>query len=461
MLSYRPQEHVGDYNVAPSSNNVGSESPAKPLLKTPGRALLGNRGALQENAAHFGSGAMTVNRKGKGMQVHTPFHPATVQAKKALQATIKPSVVISRPLGDKTPFPNRQQLPLHTPAPQTTKIAKLSLLEPNVDFTQTPGALLLPSSARRSSRAPRTSGSGRALTFKTPLTNGNHWDVSDGELEVDEAELELSDVQSEDSDEIEYMPPKVSEQPYEPDFSMPDHKELGKRLLSIHRSYHFDDTADLRFSQDIDQSFNVAEFLSESQHWESVSLPDCDDDDPFKRPMKPVTKKSDASSTLVPPRPKSATQTNPTARISKTAGPSTTRIDQSTKATIRPATSVGIRPPASRALPSARSHESKPINSLSNPGRSRPATSVPPKTVTTKPITKSTMIPTASRARATSVAVTHPSKPSVAIGLNRAKSTTRPVTHSRTVSKDIRRDGQQNGILSFDTDVVDDFLFDV
>lgn len=47
------------------------------------------------------------------------------------------------------------------------------------------------------------------LDFKTPMTRGDHWNVSDGEIDVDlneEAE-EVADVQGEDDDEIEYMPP--------------------------------------------------------------------------------------------------------------------------------------------------------------------------------------------------------------------------------------------------------------
>lgn len=123
---------------------------------------------------------------------------------------LKPTVVVSRPLGDKTPFPNRQQPPLKTPAPQTAKIAKLSLLENHAALLQTPGSLLLPSARRKSLRA-RNSESGREkLNFKTPVSNGNHWDVSDDGIEVDanEGVAEENEVQLDDSDEVEYMPPK-------------------------------------------------------------------------------------------------------------------------------------------------------------------------------------------------------------------------------------------------------------
>lgn len=133
-------------------------------------------------------------------------------ARKGIQTTIKPTIQVSRPLGDKTPFPNRQQniAPLHTPAPKAAKVAKLSLLEQDLqELAKTPGHLLLPSSTRKSLRAPRHSGAVKCYDFKTPMTNGNHWDVSDGEIQLDmnTAETELED--EEDYDEIEYMPPKM------------------------------------------------------------------------------------------------------------------------------------------------------------------------------------------------------------------------------------------------------------
>ena len=48
------------------------------------------------------------------------------------------------------------------------------------------------------------------MQFKTPATNGRHWDVSDGDIQVglDEAKDE-AEVEVEDYDEIEYMPPKM------------------------------------------------------------------------------------------------------------------------------------------------------------------------------------------------------------------------------------------------------------
>ncbi len=68
----------------------------------------------------------------------------------------------------------------------------------------TPGHALLPSSARKSVRGRYSS----SPAFETPVTKGKHWDVIEGDIEVP-ALLEAQDegVQTEDYDEIEYMPP--------------------------------------------------------------------------------------------------------------------------------------------------------------------------------------------------------------------------------------------------------------
>jgi hypothetical protein len=90
---------------------------------------------------------------------------------------------------------------------------------------QTPECLLLPSATRRrkSLRLP----SATSKNLQTPMTKGNHWDVSDGDLELSADEghsqgsLDLNDAQAklgdvvlqepeeDDYDAIEYMPPKV------------------------------------------------------------------------------------------------------------------------------------------------------------------------------------------------------------------------------------------------------------
>lgn len=96
-----------------------------------------------------------------------------------------------RPLGDKTPFPNRTA---HQLSATGAKIAKPALLDGS----------LRPSSARKHDRLPRSAGK----AFETPVTNGKHWDVSDFEIEVDTSVTNQS-IEEESCEEIEYMPPKV------------------------------------------------------------------------------------------------------------------------------------------------------------------------------------------------------------------------------------------------------------
>lgn len=107
------------------------------------------------------------------------------------------SILLARPLGDKTPFRNRVG-DLHTPLPNGSKISKLSL---GASQLQTPG-LLRPSSARIHDRMPSAS-----KNFQTPHTQGNHWDVSDTEIEGPEAVVVNQSIVEEDFNEIEYMPP--------------------------------------------------------------------------------------------------------------------------------------------------------------------------------------------------------------------------------------------------------------
>ena len=109
-----------------------------------------------------------------------------------------------RPLGDKTPFPNRQ-LSLQTPAPQKGKFAKLGQLDPAL--AKTPGALLLPSARRKNLRLPRSA----SKKFTTPAQQGHHWDVSDGDLDADVSLGDEEQVEELDEEipEIEYMPPPV------------------------------------------------------------------------------------------------------------------------------------------------------------------------------------------------------------------------------------------------------------
>ncbi|KAH9838997.1 uncharacterized protein C8Q71DRAFT_489456 [Rhodofomes roseus] len=246
--------------------------------KTPARAVR-DRTLLQENLHRP---PLTVNAKGKTLQ-QTPRRPLTVQSHKALSHSVKPTVRVQKPLGDKTPFPNRvaNAVPFDTPAPQTAKLAKLALLE--APQQALPDTLLRPSSARKSLRAPRTSGGAPQLDFKTPVTQGNHWDVSDGEIvvEAEEDVQEAVDVRGEDDDEIEYMPPTAIVPAYEPPFEMPDYTQLGATIRELAHSYKYDDTDDLyhALESDVDTGshdlWRASGFVSadSSSQWETPHLP--------------------------------------------------------------------------------------------------------------------------------------------------------------------------------------------
>ncbi|EED78599.1 predicted protein [Postia placenta Mad-698-R] len=221
---------------------------------------------------------MTVAAKSKSAL--TPHRPLTAKSQRTLK--VKPFITVSRPLGDKTPFPNRvaNDAQSQTPSPLNEKLAKLSLEEPGPAIV--PGALLRPSSARTSLRIPRTSGG--KYEFKTPITQGNHWDVSDGDIDV-ESEIQSEEqeaVQEEDYDEIEYMPPTAIIPPYEPPFEMPDYKVLGKTMWEMMHSVKFDDSADLYYAADIEIEIDVQEawresgFDSSPSKWERPKLPELD-----------------------------------------------------------------------------------------------------------------------------------------------------------------------------------------
>jgi hypothetical protein len=110
---------------------------------------------------------------------------------------------VVRPLGDKTPFANRQRRVVLDPTPGPAK-ANLPVQDENLGLW-TPGHALLPSSVRKTVRGRHSSGP----VFKTPETSGNHWDVMEGDDVIAPVapETQGEEAQSEDYDEIEYMPP--------------------------------------------------------------------------------------------------------------------------------------------------------------------------------------------------------------------------------------------------------------
>lgn len=160
--------------------------------------------------------------------------------KQAQSSKLKGTPLI-RPLGDKTPFPNR--IANRAAHPSDGSKVDTTLLDGNIR----------PTSTRKHDRLPRSV----SKTFETPVTGGNHWDVSDVDIEVGEVAATQT-FEEEDSDEIEYMPPKVEgefcgssslnrptfmpDALYEPPFELPNYREVGKTLMALIRSFPLDDT---------------------------------------------------------------------------------------------------------------------------------------------------------------------------------------------------------------------------
>ncbi|KAJ7031032.1 hypothetical protein C8F04DRAFT_1263303 [Mycena alexandri] len=181
------------------------------------------------------------------------------------------STQVARPLVDETPFPNRVAIAskFNTPLPDKHKLAQL-LLEANktnalyANPTEVPdSAARRASSARAHVRAPRLSANNNS--FETPLFNGKPWDVSEAEIAPPEAVAAPSEaLESEDYDEIEYMPPQ-SVDAYAPpfDFPLPEYSTVGKTLLGLAHSYSYDDTACAEIEPAV-----------ESGLWSMLMLPD-------------------------------------------------------------------------------------------------------------------------------------------------------------------------------------------
>ncbi|CDO75533.1 hypothetical protein BN946_scf184825.g2 [Trametes cinnabarina] len=281
MLSSRPIPLNPDVDVA-----------SQPILqaKTPARKLK-NRAALQENAI-IHSGAKTVLSKKHVLQ--TPFRPGTAHGKKPLG-----SMSVTRPLMDKTPFPNRVAATTSfgaskTPGTKGSKLSKLSFLVPEPEQSEllSPdiAPLLRPSNTRKSLRG-RLSG-----TFKTPVTKGDHWNVSPGDLRMDladgsteQATEQVPSLEDED-DEIEYMPPTAIDLPYEPPFELPDYKAVGMSLFKLGHVPLEDDTIDIFYSQIIDEQLDMPALIAESgpPSVDVLALPELEDDSPFaKKAAKP------------------------------------------------------------------------------------------------------------------------------------------------------------------------------
>ncbi|KAF9227107.1 hypothetical protein BS17DRAFT_446179 [Gyrodon lividus] len=364
------------------------------LTKTPGRALGKSRNALQENALR--NVPMTVIGKGSKVVVqNTPFqlktqhrvlkHPPGNQVG---PSKLKDTPAV-RPLGDKTPFPNRTATNQAILPVAGAKISKPALLEGS----------LRPSSARKHVRLPGSA----SKSFETPVTGGHHWDVSDIDIEVDTAAVNKS-IEAEDYGEIEYMPPKVDEIPYEPPFEMPNYREVGETLMALIRSCAVEDDPPTI----ADVSFTTHE--SENNFFAPPTLPQraLEDDSPFAQ-VKPESKAGPSRSTaqrritgtvggpLTRPVARQATSTSRTAVL-------TTR----TSSTVRQPVAVpSTRPPFSQPVtraPTAQSTVRAPV--------SRATTRAPSAARSTPPVRAGTAAPCrgTSIARPTTSATTRTTK---------------------------------------------------
>ncbi|RPD54425.1 hypothetical protein L226DRAFT_575445 [Lentinus tigrinus ALCF2SS1-7] len=349
-------------SARPISLNADVDVPTHTILntKTPGRKGAKGRNALQENAIHHGS--KTVLTKKNVLQ--TPFRPGPVQGKKPLV-----SVSVTRPLGDKTPFPNRVAGSSFGNAGKTPglKLSKLALLappeaEPN-SLSPDVAPLLRPSSTRKSLR-------GRlSQNFKTPFTKGNHWDVSPGDMEgiggglMDEAKPETEAAAVDEDEEIEYMPPTAIELPYEPPFEMPDYKTMGQGLFELGHGGLVDDTADIFYSADIEEQIDAKALLAGTGFTPGVAtvheleLPELEDDSPFAR-KPPARKPGTPAATAKPTGPLSRAPSSrlPTIRTQPPARPATTvpASHLQSRPSSRSTTSSGVGTPApapARAAP--------------------------------------------------------------------------------------------------------------
>ncbi|TCD68545.1 hypothetical protein EIP91_010470 [Steccherinum ochraceum] len=485
-------------------NYMNARTPGKSILKTPGRTLHKSRSALQENVAYDGNGGTTARKKGKG---HTPFHPAIRAGFEGPTVGSQACPVVTRVLGDKTPAPNRHlnYQPMQTPAPQTIKLAKLSILETEEeDFMMpTPGAYLRPSSSRKSLRASRTSGSGQKMLFKTPATNGRHWEVNEEDLQImQEAEPE-PEVEVDDYDEIEYMPPKVSgnvEQPYEPPFDMPDYKVMGKALLLSSRTDPVDETLEWKYARPIEEEINDVELLDSTGAlvFERPELPDLsDEEDPFLQflpkpaPSNLVPSKPGLSRTIArsgPPRPttapgirplvRSATISNPRTTVSKAptdvalrAAPaprttSNTPAPGSTSTSTRAATAAAIRRPmTSTGVRAAVTKPSKPVGPAFGSSSSRTATGPVARSTSTasQPLARTRVMtakPTATPAGTRTTTSTRPVAPSAPLSRTRSATVTATST-SRTPSNLKTAHPVEMALIKIEVQEEDDFAFDV
>ncbi|KAI0369622.1 hypothetical protein BV20DRAFT_967575 [Pilatotrama ljubarskyi] len=475
-------------STRPVALNADADLDTQPMMnaKTPGRKAFKNRAALQENAIVH-SGAKTVLSKKNVLR--TPFRPGTAHGKKPLV-----SVSVTRPLMDKTPFPNRVAPgglgASKTPGMKGTKLSKLSLLvpEPVQPELLSPDVapLLRPSSTRKSLRG-RLSG-----TFKTPVTKGDHWNVSPGEVPVELAggpamhTTESVPAEVED-DEIEYMPPTAIERPYEPPFDLPDYTSMGKTMFALGHSPLWDDALDLFYAADIEAQLDVKETVAAcgpqpgSSQLDEIELSDLEDDSPFrcqdKAPPPPTANKlqtskvPSSSARAAPSRPTTAVaasrnQAPPrlataTAQARSARTPSTSSIPAPGPAPTRTSVLRAAKAAAASSNSATTPHSTRPT---ANAG-ARPASTIPLRmpatsTATTRPVGRSAATtgakggPAVGRSTTVAAAAAHPRSATVTGPTAKAKAAP---SKSGTVDDPLASELEKDARECWD----DDFRFDV
>lgn len=418
----------------------------RPLhVKTPGKALQKARSILQENALQ---GLRTVKTHKVPLQLQSPSgSPKSRKSPKDVQSSKGVAVkLIARPLGDKTPFTNRQRRVIFDPTPGPAK-GKPPAQDAYFE-SMTPGHALLPSSARKTVRGRYSSGA----AFETPVAKGNHWDVIEGDIEVATLpEVQGEGVQAEDYDEIEYMPPTAIDPPYTPHFDVPDYGLVGAQLFNMMHSFPKDDATDRFYAAEkegIDDTglLEASGVVDSPSWWNFFELPEDDDLGPFSKvrglsaapkqsanvqAARPSSVRVNTTTirTVPPSRPRAATTSAP--RQVKQPAPSTSKHGQAAR--VVPVPSVRLER-ASRVL---------------LPARPATAAGLVISTLRPAPAPMTSRIPTRP---ATSASLRPPTG---------VKSTARQTTNTR--AGETVPPAKSEFALEFDCveDVTEDFMFDV